>query len=99
MKLMLVFSLCNIVLTIGVFELLLFIQIGKYKVYHVAIFRVLTWLVTIGSLLSISLLIPYLTVEERREEFPFVYIFWGISILVYFFSRYVKKQAYITNNK
>ncbi len=92
MKLILIFFIVNVTLTIGLFEAVLFV-VAKHNTPRVRlVFGLIQPIITLGSLSTVWLLIPYLTLEERADNLFYGLMIWGITILIYSFRRLYKKQ-------
>ena len=92
MKLILIFLIANVTLTIGIFEAILFIVTKHNTPRFRLVFGLIQPIIALGSLSTVWLLIPYLTPEERADNLIYGLMIWGITILIYSFKRFFKKQ-------
>jgi len=92
MWLVLAFTIVNISLTLSLFEIMLIAMKKDNKHRYKLFFGLIQPVLGIGSLLSFSLVIPYLTLYEREEFLFYGFILWAGILLLYLFTRHFKKQ-------
>lgn len=89
------FYFVNILITLILLELITFFQKNIRKKMHLILFAIFSWVTVVGSLSSVVLILPYLSLAERSNILPIGVMAWIIIMLIYLFSRFFKKQSTI----
>lgn len=90
------FLVCALI-TFGLLELILYLQKGATTFSKIRMFRVVTWVVGVGGILSPLLAIKISSSMEPSELFGNIFLVWVIVFNLYLFSRFFKNQACVND--
>ena len=93
-----IFALSSIS-TFGLLEVILLLQKDTRNIGKILAFRIITWFVGVGGLLS-PLMIHRILVDGRVGfEYSLMFLVWAIVFNVYLFMRFFKNQSYADGKK